>query len=81
MSVPTELITRNMKRRGLLLGMSSSIMSLSIFFFAFPHFVIPSIGEDIQDHLTNISLFCKVDIEPSKPVVTDVSDLGRFMNS
>ena len=79
MSIPIELITRNVKRRGLLLGSSSLIMSLSIFFFAFPHFVIPSIGEDIQDHLTNISLFCKVDIEPSKPLVTDVSDMGWFM--
>lgn len=74
MSIPTELITRNMQRRGLLLGMSSLIMSLAIFFFAFPHFVITSIGEDIQGHLTNISLFCKLDIDPAAPRTSQMSD-------
>ena len=73
MAIPTELITRNMRRRGLLLGMSSLVMSLAIFFFAFPHFVITSIGEDIQGHLTNISLFCKLDIDPV-PRTNQMSD-------
>ena len=76
MSVPTELVTRNMKKRGLLLGISSLIMSLSVFLFALPHFAIPSVGEDIQDHLTNISIFCRADFDPNagRPRVAEISD-------